>query len=127
MDLVNMPDQTPKNQLTPETYLGLARRSSYSKGWSLGGQWDEKDEYISSLKNSTLDFKFNAAKVFLVVTPATQSDIIRVTLDGKLLITITANEAKLYQLVDLPKVATHQLHLDFLTPGTKVYAFTFGD
>ncbi len=132
--LIDLADQTPKSAITPETYLGLSRRQRYSSStdlglnnWTLGGSWDSQDEYITSKTNSTLDFKFNAGKVFLVITPATTSDTIKVSVDEKLTQTITANEAKLYTLVELPQVGTHLLHLDFQTPGTKAYAFTFGD
>ena len=125
--LIDMVDQTPRSQLTPETYLGLSRRQGFGDSWTLGGDWDIQDEYIASKSNSTLNFKFNAAKVFLVITPKSSADIVKVSLDGKLLNTLTINESKLYTLVDLPQVGTHQLHLDFQTPGTKIYAFTFGD
>lgn len=81
--MIDLVDQTPKSQITPETYLGQSRRERYSpskdlslNNWTLGGSWDTQDEYISSKQNSTLDFKFNAGKVFLVITPATTSDII---------------------------------------------------
>lgn len=127
MPLLQLPDQTPKTKLTPETYLGLSRREGYGNIWSLSGDWVTQDEYITSKSNSTLDFKFNAAKVFLVITPATKSDVIKISVDGKLTQTLTASEAKLYTLVELPEVGTHLLHLDFQTPGTKIYAFTFGD
>lgn len=126
MPTVELPDQTPRSQLTPETYLGLNRRKGYGDIWSLGGTWDNQGEYIESRANSTLDFKFNAAKVFLVITPATRKDLIKVSVDGKLTQTLTVSESKLYTLVGLPQVGTHELHLEFQTPGTKIYAFTFG-
>lgn len=127
MSLTEMPDQTPKSRLTPETYVGEARREG--NNLTLGGSWDIQPEYAASKNDSSLDLKFIANKVFLVITPATTSDIINVTLDGKLINTITAHEAKLYQLVDLQgnSPSTHLLHLDFQTHGTKIYAFTFGD
>ena len=127
MDLTNMPDQSPKTSLTPETYLGFSRRQGLNSIWTLGGSWDEQDEYISSKLNSTLDFKFKAAKVFLVITPKLKSDMLEVSLDGKLLKTLTVDQSKLYTLVDLPTVGSHQLHLNFKTEGTKIFAFTFGD
>ncbi len=135
MPLSDIADQTPKSQLTPETYLGLAKRERYSSfknlsvdQWTLDGQWAQQDEYIASKSSSTLDFKFLANKVFLIITPTTSSDIIKVSLDGKLTNTITASEAKLYTLVNLSGAKTsHLLHMDFQTPGTKIYAFTFGD
>ncbi len=132
--LTNIADQTPKTKITPETYLGLSRRERYSSSkdlgqdsWTIRGDWDIQNEFISSKQNSTLDFKFNAAKVFLVITPKTSQDLIKVSIDGKPTQTITASEAKLYPLVSLSESGTHLLHLDFQTPGTKAYAFTFGD
>lgn len=135
MPLSDMPDQTPKNKLTPETYLGLTRAERSSKktplplhNWSLNGDWDVQEEYVISGSNSSLDFNFLANKVFLVITPATSSDTVKITLDGELINTLKASEPKLYQLVDLTgSLATHLLHLDFQTPGTKIYAFTFGE
>jgi len=47
--------------------------------------------------------------------------------DGKEINKIIVSESKLYTLVDLPQKGTHLFHLDFQTPGTKIYAFTFGD
>ena len=127
MPLTKLLDQMPKTAITPETYLGLIRRTGYGDIWSLAGLWNEQDEYIESKENSSLDFKFTAAKVFLVITPATNADLIKVSVDGKPTKTITADTAKLYTLVELPEVGAHTLHLDFQTPGTKAYAFTFGD
>ncbi len=127
MPLVTLQDSAPKSQITPETYLGLTRREGYKDIWTLIGDWDIKDDYIASKSNSSLDFKFSAAKVFLVITPATSSDKVKISVDGKLTQTLTVTEAKLYTLVELPKVESHLLHLDFQTTGTKIYAFTFGD
>jgi len=127
MPPLELPDQTPKAELTPETYLGLSRRNGYGENWTLGGDWDSRDEYIASKSNSFLDFKFRAAKVFLVITPATSSDIVKISVDGIYNKTLTLSEARLYTLVELSQVGTHLLHLDFPTSGTKVYAFTFGD
>lgn len=148
MPLTGVPDQTPKSKLTPETYLGTARAERFSSKekakngvqsytlptnlspnyWAFGGSWDIQPEFATSSSNSTLEFNFQASKVFLVITPSTSSDTIKVSLDGKLINTIIASEAKLYTLVELQgNKATHLLHLDFLTPGIKIYAFTFGD
>lgn len=146
--LTNLQDQTPKSQITPETYLGLSRMARFSSkeipqqgvknytlpanlstnSWAFGGSWDIEQEFASSGANSTLELNFLANKVFLVITPATSSDIIKVSLDGKPTAQITATEPKLYTLVDLKEnKGTHLLHLDFPTPGSKIYAFTFGD
>ena len=147
MPLSELPDQTPKSKLTPETYLGLARMDRFSSkespklgvqnytlpttlpihNWAFGGKWDLQNEYSTSYENSSLEINFLAKKVFLVITPATKEDIIQVSIDGKQIDQITATEPKLYTLVDLPQKGAHTLHLDFQTEGAKIYAFTFGD
>lgn len=125
MDLVRLTDQTPKGNLTRETYLGSDR--SQDNGQTLNINWDIAPEYAESKAGAALDFKFNAAKVYLVITPKTSGDLIKVSLDGKSIAQITAGKSKLYTLVDLKESGSHLLHLDFLTEGTKIYAFTFGD
>lgn len=148
MPLTDLPDQTPKSKVTPETYLGLSRMDRFSSKeapklgtttyslpttlplnyWAFGGSWDIQPEYSTSKSDSTLELKFLANKVFLVITPSTTSDIIKISLDGKVVDQITATEPKLYTLVDLSgNKGTHLLHLDFQNEGTKIYAFTFGD
>ena len=147
MPLTELTDQTPKSKLTPETYLGLGRMDRFSSkekarigsnsytlpltlpinNWAFGGSWDIQDEYSESKGNSILEMNFQAGKVFLVITPKTSSDIIKVFIDGKETQTISVTEAKLYTLVNLPETGIHKLRLDFQTPGTKIYAFTFGD
>lgn len=148
MDITNFGDQTPKVRLTPETYLGLERMENFSSkenpklgtqnytlpssmpknSWAFGGPWDIQEEYSQSTKNSTLELKFYANKVFLVITPATNSDTIKITLDGKETELLNVTESKLYTIVNLDgTITSHLLHLDFLTGGTKIYAFTFGD
>lgn len=147
MPLSEIPDQTPKTQLTPETYVGLSRIQRFASkeevktgvqnytlpaslplnNWAFGGSWDIQSEFATSKLSSTLEFNFQAGKILLVITPATQSDIIKVSIDGKLVNTITASEAKLYTLAENLNSTPHILHLDFFTPGTKIYAFTFGD
>lgn len=148
MPLSELADETPQFRLTPETYLGFIRMENFTspegpkKGqgsftlptqlsqnqWAFSGDWDIQDEYSESKKDSTLELNFIASKVFLVITPATKSDVIKISLDGKQISELTITESKLYTLIDLKGNSTsHLLHLDFLTEGTKIYAFTFGD
>ncbi len=124
MPLTNLSDQTPKGNLTPETYLGLAK--SQNNGQTLNSNWNLQPEFAEAGANASLDFKFRAAKVYLVMTPKTNSDLVKISLDGKTINQITISEYKLYTLVNLKEPGSHLLHLDFLTPGTKIYAFTFG-
>lgn len=158
--LVHVVDQTPRTQLSPETYLGSLRMQYYYPSqqlangshvlnvstaldlntFSLGGTWAISDEYAMNEKNGVLTYNFIANKVFLVIRPSTSkgSDKVKVYLDGKLVDNayagtdvlngvVTVNQERLYHLIDLhQKDGTHILRLEFETPGTSVYAFTFG-
>ncbi|MCR4263952.1 MAG: thioredoxin family protein, partial [Candidatus Roizmanbacteria bacterium] len=106
--------------------------------FALGGRWDIQDEFSSSVQNSVLEIKFNADKVFLVIIPAKSGDQVRVSLDGELISedlagvdvtngVVVLDTARLYELVDLRENrGEHMLQLEFLSPGTQVFAFTFG-
>ncbi len=106
--------------------------------FSYGGDWEINDEYASTAGNSQLNLNFSANKVFLVITPVSADDVVNVSLDGKQVNssnagsdvregTVILNEPRLYNLIDLKgKQGNHLLHLDFKSPGIKIYAFTFG-
>jgi len=134
---LTLQDQTPHYSLTPETYLGNARRE-LNGTFSLEGNWKTEQEYIESKKGSRLKLRFYASKVFLVITPAGKEDRVKVSLDGRVIsedqsgddVTngmIKIDVARLYNLVHLlTGTEEHILELDFETDGTKLYAFTFG-
>lgn len=169
-DMVDLPDQTPKIRLTPETYLGLARLDRYEvydkypvKGkntfyipeskftgsiplnnFFFEGDWNVQDEYSESLTServAALELSFYADKIYLVITPKTMRDGIKVYLDEKL---VDGNQAGsdvkdgyvqintdnldgTYNLIDLRgNPGEHMLRLEFESGGTKVFAFTFG-
>ncbi len=87
--LESMPDQTPKSQNSPETYLGSKRMLYLSQGgkadngnqtfkldsqvsknrFSFGGEWNITDEQAVSGKNAVISYNFSADKVFLVLRP----------------------------------------------------------
>lgn len=101
----DMPDETPRGQRSPETYIGANRMQYYypngsvspgnypglkvSKSipvnsFTLGGDWDVAEEYSSSMKDSVLEYNFYADKVFLVMKPANANGgKVRILLDGK--------------------------------------------
>ncbi len=103
--LENMPDETPKTRISPETYLGSARMAYlYPNGsigsgkqnftlspnlpqdqFSLGGEWTIGDEYSMAGKNALLQYNFSADKVFLVMRPPanSKSATIKVLVDGQ--------------------------------------------
>lgn len=156
--LVTIQDQTPTEQLTPETYLGLKRMDRFSSSeqiergiqtfsaskeiplhyFALSGTWDEQEEYAQAKQGSSLTLHFVADKVFLVITPKTNTDHIAVFLDGGEVDAAHAGQdvvagvvavtvPRLYNLIDLHgKTEEHTLELRFQTEGTEVFAFTFG-
>ncbi|MBI4137523.1 cytochrome c biogenesis protein DipZ [Candidatus Roizmanbacteria bacterium] len=155
----DMPDETPRFNQTPETYVGLGRMQYYvgtttpKQGqnsfptdttvsqvnrFTFGGDWLLSEEYAQSGENAELTIRFNANDVFLVITPAQEGDRARVVLDEKLIGEdqsgkdvsdgiVTLDTDRLYDLVDLRgNRGEHTLQLEFLSPGTQVFAFTFG-
>jgi cytochrome c biogenesis protein CcdA/thiol-disulfide isomerase/thioredoxin len=151
------PAYVPNGSQTSETYLGSKRMDFFASNEAVkGGQqtfsavdgipedtfayrgtWDVQDEYTQSVKDSEILLHFLANKVFLVITPASKNDQIKVLLDGKP-VSINAgkdvknsliqiDQPRLYELINIPGEKNyHFLRLQFLTPGTKVFAFTFG-
>lgn len=111
-----------------------------SNSFSLGGTWTIEPEYSMTGNNATLVYNFSAQKVFLVMRQPAGSKTaqVRVYLDGKVIDrklagadvvngVVTVDSDRLYELVNLKGGAeNHILRLEFLTPGTEVYAFTFG-
>ena len=154
-EIIDMPDQTPRQQFTPETYLGSSRmdRSLFSKNntgeykinrplpehyFGFEGKWGLSGESATAKKGAVLEFNFYANKVFLVITPKSKDDTITVLLDGKKVDEKTAgidvldskiklDTERLYNLIDLKgQSGNHLLRLEFQADGTSVYAFTFG-
>ena len=107
--------------------------------FSLGGQWTINGEEAVTGKNATLTYNFTAEKVHLVLRPgqAKKPVQVKVFVDGKAVTSanagedvkngvVTIDEDRLYTLVDLKgKTESHVLKLQFLSPGTQGFAFTF--
>ena len=105
--LDTMSDQTPQNQLSPETYLGSKRMQYYfpsgslgngtktfslsdnlsKNSFSYGGAWIITDDYATSGSNAVLNYSFTASKVFIILAPgsAKQNPTVKVYLDGKII------------------------------------------
>ncbi len=158
--LETMPDQTPKTQLSPETYLGAKRMEFYypdgntgigqktftqatglpTNTFGLSGDWNITDENAITGRNAVLTYHFFADKVFLVLRPgsAGANAKVKVLIDNKPVDNtnagqdvqngvVTIDSDRLYNLIDLEgKPGDHTLRLEFQSPGTEVYAFTFG-
>jgi hypothetical protein len=111
--LINMPDQTPTANLSPETYLGSNRMQYYypsgsvSNGeasftlsnsipkdsFSYGGSWNINDEYAVANNNATLNYNFTANKVFIILNPGNnKTGKVKVYLDGKVIDAASAGQ-----------------------------------
>jgi len=142
----SIPDQTPTELLTPETYLGSARidrfvgsqlvsgrEADYSipkvvpqSSFAYGGRWTVEKERIVAGGDARLRLSFHARKVFLVLGADGRTGTVQVRVDGRSLKTVRVTEDRLYTLAELPgEVGNHTLDLSF-SPGTEAYAFTFG-
>lgn len=141
---------TQIGQISPETYLGNARRERFStttddsklplNTWNLKGDWKGNDQQIiSQASNSSLSFHFVGNDVYLVLNPpsSTASGTVQVMLDGTLIGSeagadvdhgvVRVNTDRLYHLVHLSHLDNgHILTLNFQTVGTKAFSFTFG-
>jgi len=108
--------------------------------FSFGGTWTIGDEYAMAGEKATLALNFNAENVFLVMRSgsAKQNVHVKVYIDGKLVDSkdagadvkngeVTVDTDRLYHVLKVSGgVSNHLLKLEFLTPGTECYAFTFG-
>ncbi len=130
----------PQGSIGNGTYNFTLQKKISTNSFSFGGGWTIADEEASSGKDAILEYNFSANKVFLVIHPPAGSTEtkIKVLLDGKVIDgTVAGNDVqngvlnvdteRLYNLVNLHgKNENHLLRLEFLTPGTQVFAFTFG-
>jgi cytochrome c biogenesis protein CcdA/thiol-disulfide isomerase/thioredoxin len=128
---------------TPETYLGVER----ARGWSpapragthtyparnpalnqfaFGGTWHIGDEPAEAVRGATIDVRFAARKVYLVLSSRGERPrTLEVRVDGRLTRRVVVRRQRLYELVSLPRAGQHRLNLRF-EPGLAGYAFTFG-
>ncbi|HEX7017992.1 MAG TPA: cytochrome c biogenesis protein DipZ [Patescibacteria group bacterium] len=136
-----------RKRQTPETYLGYERASSYttqnrieinrSIKYELGkalqlhevglqGEWLVADEYVEAqAPNAEIHLSFLAAQAYLVMEPpASGEGQVHVFLDGQLQEQIVIDQAKKYDLANVP-YGEHIITLRF-SRGVKAFAFTFG-
>ncbi len=157
-DMSTVEDKTPRVRLTPETYLGSLRMERFNSNepgteglkdytfpqylainyFAFGGKWDIQSEYSVTRKNAVLRFRYYANKVFLVMTPKSKNDRVKVVLDGKIIEEkhqgkdvkngyIIFDEPRLYELINYQgDITDHELRLEFENEGVEIYAFTFG-
>lgn len=131
---------------TPELYLGLSRLQYFSSNerpvagsknytvtriepntFAYEGEWDLSDEYANPSKGSKLHLNYFAKNVFLVMrTKDGNSGKVDVVLNGKKINTITVENDKLYNLVEMDEARNYDMELIFNSGNIEIFAFTFG-
>ena len=150
------PERADPGVGTPETYLGSARARGFlpappSDGthrypgvaelpdshFALAGTWRTDRERSTAVRDASLDVRFRAKKVFLVMSSAGgRPRTVDVLIDGRPAkagsagedvkgSSVTVTDERLYRLVRLPEAGEHRLSLRF-EEGVAGYAFTFG-
>jgi len=140
----DVPDSTPDEQTTPETYLGYRHGTPNLAGqaveedqmgayrapvplprneYAYGGRWSVGAESSTAGQGATLGLDFVARDVYLVLGG---SGTVRVSMNGTTTRTVTVSgEPKLYRLVGSSMVGQGSLALA-VSPGVQAYDFTFG-
>jgi cytochrome c biogenesis protein CcdA/thiol-disulfide isomerase/thioredoxin len=143
-------------QITPESYLGSERAEHFANGQitsgvhrysasrsalsvnqlRYSGNWRITPTAATALSGGSLELRFRARRVFVVLGSPGMVRPVRVLLDGRPIPSSLAGSDvrggflrvsfdRLYRVVSLPRVQTHQLTLLF-APGVSGYSFTFG-
>ena len=140
----DIPDRTPQEQTTPESYLGYhyGETNLYEESvapdtmapypspgslpqdtYAFGGRWDIASEGATAGTGATLTLHFQARDVYLVLGG---SGTVQATVDGgPARSVVVAGEPRLYQLVGPGPFTRGTLTLS-VPPGVEAYDFTFG-
>jgi thiol-disulfide isomerase/thioredoxin len=109
--------------------------------WALSGDWTaEKEAVRLNETDGRIVYRFHARDVNLVMGPTTRGAVVRfrVLIDGEppgaaqgvdvdALGNGAVTEERLYQLLRQPKpIVDRTFEIEFLAPGVKAFAFTFG-
>lgn len=138
----NIPDRTPTEQQTAETYLGSDYAPLHASGtvpaanttqayalpssvqpdtFAIGGTWTSGPQSLTAGQNATLKLNFSADDVYLVIGG---SGTATTNVDGKATTIPITGVPKLYTLYS---GANERALLTLTaTPGVQVYDFTFG-
>jgi len=139
----DVPDTTPTNELTPESYVGDDRLDNAvgtavvpnkaivyhppstipANSLAFGGTWTEHSEEATAGTSATLGLQFTADDVYLVMSG---DGTVGVSYNGKYVKTVTVSGIpKLYTLFSGNVLQNGTLTLT-LSPGLQAYDFTFG-
>lgn len=113
-------------RISPETYLGSARKKS-NDGVTLSGAWKTEAESITALgEQNTLSLRFRAGKVYLVMSGKSETPV-KVSVDGVDQPGFIVDRDQKYDIYDSQSgVGEHELKLG-IPAGVSAYAFTFGE
>jgi cytochrome c biogenesis protein CcdA/thiol-disulfide isomerase/thioredoxin len=140
--MTQVPNETPTELTTPESYLGYARLARYAGSklhtnsfatytfptslaeneLAYDGGWKVESQRIVAGKNAGLRLHFHADDVYLVLGGRGS---VGVSVNGKQTSTVDVNAYRLYTLRSSKRVDDAVMQLRF-TPGVQAYAFTFG-
>lgn len=138
-----LPDTTPTEAMTPETYLGYTRIGNYtgtpivpdkparytfasslfSNAFSYDGTWRVAGEDITAIRNARLRLDFQAKSVYIVLGGR---GTVQALIDGKQTKTLRVDAERLYTVRSSNTLALHALLELRFSPGVQAYAFTFG-
>ncbi len=139
----DVPNATPTNELTPESYVGDDRLDNAvgtavvpdkaivyhppstipANSLAFGGTWTVHSEEATAGNNATLGLQFTADDVYLVMSG---DGTVGVSYNGKHLKTVTVSGIpKLYTLFSGNVLQNGTLTLT-MSPGLQAYDFTFG-
>jgi cytochrome c biogenesis protein CcdA/thiol-disulfide isomerase/thioredoxin len=138
-----LPDTTPTEAMTPETYLGYARIGNYtgsqivpdkparytfasslfSNAFSYDGTWRVDAERITAIRDARLRLDFQAKDVYIVLGGKGTVDVL---IDGRETKTLRVDAERLYTVRSSSTLAAHALLELRFSPGVQAYSFTFG-
>lgn len=138
----DVPNLTPTELQTPESYLGYARLARYAgsklapnrdaaytfakslpvNGLSYAGRWTVAGEDILAGQDARLRLHFQADDAYVVLGGA---GTVQVLIDGKPARTLHVNSYRLYTVLAGKTSRNALLELRF-SPGVRAYSFTFG-
>jgi cytochrome c biogenesis protein CcdA/thiol-disulfide isomerase/thioredoxin len=138
-----LPDVTPTEAMTPETYLGYERLANYTgsrvvpdvktrytfakqlfaNAFSYDGTWTVGAQKVVAGPNARLRLEFQAKDVYIVLGG---HGTVEVLVDGKKTKTIRVDAERLYTVRSSQRAASNALLELRFTPGVQAYSFTFG-
>jgi thiol-disulfide isomerase/thioredoxin len=140
---LQLPDTTPTEAMTPESYLGYARIGNYTgtpivpgkatrytfstsllpNAYSYDGTWRVGSEEITAIRDARLRLDFQAKDVYIVLGG---KGTVQVLIDGQHTKTLRVDSERLYTVLASNTAAAHALLELRFSPGVQAYSFTFG-